>query len=184
MAGTYTTTVRNALRALLGTSKVADIDEGFLRLAEDVDTKMASLWTDTFAKRPAAGQNNRFFKLTDEGKLLYHDNGTTYDQLIGPGTGAAGARTARALATAFEPSGARRTEVVLSLQAKSTSGEQGATFSVKVGGQEIAKPVLVVQVTGNALRVTTTFTCLPGEKWEVVKEGVAEGTVESSYRFL
>jgi hypothetical protein len=80
MAGNYTTTARNALRALLGTSKVADIDEGFLNLANDVDQKMLSFWEDTFAKRPAAGQPNRLFRASDTG-AIYHDTGTVWERL-------------------------------------------------------------------------------------------------------
>lgn len=81
MAATYTTTARNALRALLNTSLVADVSAGFLALAEDVDKKMLSWWEGTLAARPAAGQTNRLYKTTDTG-VIFHDTGAAWEPLM------------------------------------------------------------------------------------------------------
>jgi hypothetical protein len=81
MAGIFTTTTRNALRRLTGASLVSDIDEGIGALADDVDSKMVSWWEDTLAKRPAAGQPNRFFKASDTG-VIYHDTGSAWEPLM------------------------------------------------------------------------------------------------------
>lgn len=74
MPATYVESIRNKLRAITGTSKISDIDEWAKALTEDVDTKMASFWNDTFAKRPAAAQSNRIFRASDTG-TVYLDNG-------------------------------------------------------------------------------------------------------------
>lgn len=81
MAITYAETVRNKLRAILGTNKISDLDTAILALAEDVDSKMASYWQGTLAERPAAGQPNRFFKATDKG-VIYHDTGTIWEPIM------------------------------------------------------------------------------------------------------
>lgn len=83
MPGTFGTTTRNALRWLKGASLVSDVDEGFQLLAEDCDTKLVSWWEDTLAKRPAAGQPNRFFKATDI-NVIFHDTGTIWEP-VAPG---------------------------------------------------------------------------------------------------
>ena len=51
----YVTTLKHALRALTGSSAVADIDAGFLALAEDIDDVMAAFagQDDTIAHRCA-----------------------------------------------------------------------------------------------------------------------------------
>jgi hypothetical protein len=77
MPATFLETVRNKLRYMIGTDLLSDVDEGFQRLAEDVDTKMASFSQDTLAKRPAAGRPNALFYAEDTG-VLFRDTGTVW----------------------------------------------------------------------------------------------------------
>lgn len=83
MAASFLKTARNALRYMLGTDNVSDVDEGFLRLAEDVDTRMASWWVGTKAERLAlaVGQPNRFFRESDTG-AIYHDTGAAWERVL------------------------------------------------------------------------------------------------------
>lgn len=78
---TFGETAANKLRYLLGSNKPSEIPEGFLRLAEDVDTKMASWWEGTLAARPAFGQANRFYYATDN-DTLYHDTGAAWELIV------------------------------------------------------------------------------------------------------
>lgn len=167
---TYAETTRNRLRALLGTNKVAEIDTGFLSLAEDVDSKMASYWQDTFAKRPAAGQPNRIFKATDTG-LLYHDTGTVWEQILGPGAATYEAGVSRSVATLYEPSATRTVEVVVRIQ----GGEAISSWVVNVGG-------VLLHAGGGAQTLSHTFTCTPATKWEVQKVSGTIAGIFSSYR--
>lgn len=80
MAPSYTTTARNALRALLGASQVLDVDAGFAALASDIDTKMLGYIEGAFGSRPAAGVNGRLFRATDTGQLFL-DTGSTWEPL-------------------------------------------------------------------------------------------------------
>jgi hypothetical protein len=75
----YTTTTKHALRALTGSSNVSDIDAGFLALAEDLDTIIATADTGVLASRPesssgTAGKNGRWYRATNGG--LAYDHGT------------------------------------------------------------------------------------------------------------
>lgn len=80
MTPSFLTTTRNALRYMIGTDLISDIDAGFQALAEDVDTRMASYSQDTLAKRPAAGRPNAFFKATDK-NAIWHDTGSAFEPI-------------------------------------------------------------------------------------------------------
>lgn len=76
----FGTTVKYALRYLLGTSSVNDIDAGFQALAEDLDPKLTPFDSGLFADRPPSspaqpGKAGREYLATDRG-VLYKDYGT------------------------------------------------------------------------------------------------------------
>lgn len=160
MPATYVETIRNKLRAITGTSKVSDIDEWAKALAEDVDTKMASWWEDTFAKRPAAGQNNRLFRATDTG-TIYHDNGATFDPIYSPAA-TYGALTNRNASTAVKPSASQRVLVTLVIACVGA-----CSGKILVGGREL--PFL----TGANTTLLVPIIVAQGAEWSWVKESGA-----------
>jgi microcystin-dependent protein len=87
MAGSYATTARYALRKLLGSSLISDIDEGFASLADDIDAVMVGFTSGAIADLPAStpgdpGIAGREYYATDTGQLL-KDTGTGWME---PGT--------------------------------------------------------------------------------------------------
>jgi len=77
----YGTTVSNALRYLLGSSKVSEIDDGLKALAEDVDTKMLGGAVGLHSARPAAAYANRIYFETDT-PGLFHDTASAWEEWI------------------------------------------------------------------------------------------------------
>lgn len=174
---TFLTTARNALRYMIGTDLISDIDAGFEALADDVDTNIAGYSQDTLAKRPAPGQPNRIFRATDTG-VTYHDTGSAWEALpttvnalstlsiVGP----YGAMTARAVNTAYEPSATRPTLVCMTVAP--VTGNISVT--VEVGG------VVVGRLYNNAgSPVPFTFIVPAGQKWQYKEGGGA--SVQTSY---
>jgi hypothetical protein len=153
MTPSYTTTARNALRALLNTSKIEDVDAGFNALASDIDTKMLGYLSGTTAARPAAGIENRLYKATDTG-YLYHDTGTEWERIIvgSQALSTLDAFTVGAFAmTAFqfyELSATRPTWVSISI-----SSGGNTTLSVKYGSYPIELP----RTTGGGGKVAIGF---------------------------
>jgi hypothetical protein len=171
MAGIFTTTARNGLRKLAGTSKVSDIDEGFQALADDVDQKMASYSEGATGARPAAGQSNRFWKDTTTG-ILYHDTGAEWEQLIvaaqngahqaiNTGNAYTNKKYSKAEAEAgVKPSATRAALVVLSASA--------GLSAASVDGVEVVE-------TGGVWK-NVTFLVRPGGTWKA-NEAVFAATV-------
>lgn len=155
MPATYTTTARNALRKITGTSKVSDLDEGIGALADDVDTKMASFVLDTLAKRPAAGQPNRFFLATDTG-WLFRDTGSIWAAVSGS-PGAYSAKAAIATTVEVEMHAERPAVVVFSC-----TPNPGETVNLYVGAVNVAT------IGGANNYFSATFEVPPGTKWHFV----------------
>jgi hypothetical protein len=177
---TFAETVSNKLRYLLGTNKPSTIAEGFLALAEDVDTKMASYSQGTLAGRPAAGQSNRFYRATDTGEL-FHDTGAAWERLTGlealtpqsvsHPVGAivvfdgvpyeTGEPFYSSRGTEYEPSKTRPTLVYLDV-------ESSNVWTVEVGG------VVILEAQSNVYDETVVFIVPAGKKWKY-NNGAAEG---------
>jgi hypothetical protein len=86
----------------------------------------------------------------------------------------------RVYGTKYLPNATRRTEVSLTVEKISEEGKLG--MQIFVGGTVIAFPWLTKAAVGDTL--THSFTCNPGEEWEV-RAGVGEtATIRSSYREL
>lgn len=188
MAGNFSTTTRFSLRRLLGTSKGSDIDEGFQRLAEDVDTKMVGYEQDTLAKRPAAGRPNAEFRATDTG-IRYRDNGTTWEQITTSiSIAVPEARVTRAASTAFTPSATRPTLVLLAAQMSISNGASGGSVTVEVlvGGASINFLYFKLQASEGESRPAISFVVPPGKTWEykVFTSGVVSSVVQTNYQFL
>jgi hypothetical protein len=83
----YGTTAKWALRKLLGTSLVSDIDAGFAALADDIDPLLSPFSQGTLASRPVStpgspGKSGRVYRATDlVPPAYYHDHGTGWDEL-------------------------------------------------------------------------------------------------------
>jgi hypothetical protein len=87
----YGTTVKHALRYLLGTSKVQDIDAGFQALAEDLDAIISVDDQGTLAGRPTSSVGTpgivgrKYFVTGDpdstQNGRLYRDHGTGWDEV-------------------------------------------------------------------------------------------------------
>src|SRR5438067_10291614 len=88
MPGKYGKTSGVVLEWLQNLSAVADIDEGFQRLAEQCATRLTGYSSGTHAARPAAGGANRTYRETDTGGL-FRDNGSAWCPLL---LGTAGAK--------------------------------------------------------------------------------------------
>lgn len=157
-------TTGNVLRYMLGGDLVSDIDAGFQALAEDVASKALFYVQDTLAKRPAAGVPNRFFKDTDDG-LLWHDTGSVFEPILGPGLGAASysAQTEVASNTEVEPSSTRPAFVAMTIRVKSSGT---SVWEVFVGGQRIAE--YSGREGAAPMLEAFSFFVPPGKKFKVV----------------
>lgn len=76
----YGNTVKHALRYLLGNSDANEIDDGFLALAQDVDSKLTPYDSGLLSSRPTStagtpGKAGRWYRATDTGQLFL-DHGT------------------------------------------------------------------------------------------------------------
>lgn len=88
MPASYGTTAKYALRKLLGSNVVSDIDAGFDALATDLDGLIVSYSQGTLAARPTStggspGKQGRLYRATDVG-ILFYDNGTGWDPVSTP----------------------------------------------------------------------------------------------------
>lgn len=191
MAGNFAETTRWKLRRLLGSSKGSDIDEGFQRLAEDVDTKMVGLLVDTFAKRPAASIVNRLFRASDTG-AYYLDTGTEWDHLISTlnVTGYAALVTqatnlASGASTEWAPNATRATIVNIDIAFTVTHAAGGNSGIVKVfvGGKLVAEPYVneaaVPSGTTASFKANVTVWAQPGEKIKVENVSGNAGKIET-----
>lgn len=78
---TYNTTSKHRLRWLPGSNMISDIDAGIQALAEDVDSRMASVDAGSLALRPTStpgtpGVLGRLYRVTDESNRIDFDYGT------------------------------------------------------------------------------------------------------------
>lgn len=88
MPASYGNTAKYALRKLLGSNVVSDIDAGFAALADDLDGLIVSYSQGTLASRPTStggspGKQGRLYRATDVG-ILFYDNGTGWDPVSTP----------------------------------------------------------------------------------------------------
>lgn len=88
MPPSYGTTAKHALRKLLGSNVVSDIDAGFGALADDLDGLIVAYSQGTLASRPTStggspGKQGRVYRATDVG-ILFYDNGTGWDPVSTP----------------------------------------------------------------------------------------------------
>lgn len=175
MPGAFGTTARNGLRKLLGTSKVSDIDEGFSALADDVDQKMLSYWTDTAAKRPAAGQPNRIFRESDTG-YMEHDTGAAWEPIVGPAPAhPSSTQVARAVNTTYLESASRWALVSVEVE---IAGAVLLAISVGSGGVFLTR---ARERSEGALSPVMLYALLaPGEEWQLSYAGVAPASLKSS----
>lgn len=82
---TFGLTAQYALRKLLGTNVISDIDAGFEALANDIDSKMVGYSEGPINSRPTStsgtpGIKGRLYRATDEGRV-YMDTGTSWVEL-------------------------------------------------------------------------------------------------------
>lgn len=92
MSLTFTTTTKWALRKLVGSNLVSDIDAGFSALADDVDSKLTPHTSGLLSARPTStvgtpGKDGRTYRATDKGLtgigITYRDLGTSWLQIAG-----------------------------------------------------------------------------------------------------
>jgi hypothetical protein len=179
MAGTFTTTTRFALRILKGSSLVSDIDEGFQRLAEDVDTKMLGFSEGTHAARPAAAYPNRLYFETDT-KLLFRDTGAGWEQQLTTTSLSGGYTNPGAVAanTLYTPSTTRATLVVLSFQTPQVPPT--IEMKIMVGGVEVS---IYAHPYNENRWGTETFVVPANTTWEAKCVG-SNFVIQAKYLFL
>lgn len=90
MPPSYGTTAKYALRKLLGSNVVSDVDAGFDALATDLDGLIVSYSQGTLAARPTStggspGKQGRLYYATDI-DVVFYDTGTSWVAIRGPVT--------------------------------------------------------------------------------------------------
>jgi hypothetical protein len=107
---TYSTSTKYALRRLLGSNIINDIDAGIAALADDVDSNMAGYAEGTLAGRPAAGKAGRNYRCTDTGQW-FADTGTVWVETARLATALGDYRTVSEARFGFNPGATANTYV-------------------------------------------------------------------------
>lgn len=157
---TYGSSTKYALRKLLGSNLISDIDAGFDALASDVDTNMAGYAEAVLGSRPSAGKAGRIFRATDTGQW-FADTGSAWIEVARLATALGVYRTVGGMSTFFQGSGAGGAVTYYpgtggGVLISGTGGGAGA-IQVPVNLPDLAVPGLTTQFRLRLSAITNTI---------------------------